>query len=87
VGAIELTEGMEEEESYLQTDDDRRDLEMAAEYIAAGPAALAVTLQRLQAALGTTEPIFLPDDPAAQQKAFALKLKELRALLEKQLLG
>jgi hypothetical protein len=57
------------------------DLAMAKAYIDAGPAALAVTLRRLQVALGLEQPIMLPEDPEEQQKAFAIKLRELRALL------
>ena len=59
----------------------KNDLINAKAYIDAGPAALAITLQKLQAALYPEQPIMLPEDPEQQQQALAIKLSDLRALI------
>ena len=59
----------------------KNDLINAKAYIDAGSAALAITLQKLQAALDPEQPIMLPEDPEQQQQALAIKLSDLRALI------
>ena len=59
----------------------KNELSIAKAYIDCGPAVLANTLRKLQAALDPEQPIVLPEDPEQQQQALAIKLRELRALI------